>query len=244
MSEIKEEMTTEEIRILSLANEFDDKLTKYKSTATNSVFQLTNIRGIVIHQGIYIGTDPIVNKDTVEDIIPYLVKTKQNPYHFIIDRNGDIFQLNPIDRCVKHCKASHYTKKAQDYFGEMVCPSWTESERNPHPESNPDNCTVSILLPMNDKEGHIGTNAYNSMIKLCAYIINKYAKGLQGVSSVFTPDWISEDFKLPICFKNDKELLTRTKYDIEKKRSSWWIHYKSDERGYPNEIIQDVVLKK
>ena len=222
----------EELKIYSVEKLFDEKLEKYKS-AQGIPFTLINIRGIVIHQT----SD---NKDVPNVEIPSLIENKKNPYHFIIDTEGRIYQVNSIESALQHCRSRKYTSKANEYFGDLICPSFEETKNNLHPEASADNCTVSISIP----NGLLTSNVSNALIRLCAYIINKYSKGLSGVVNVLGAYEISDDFDEPKCFKNDPEYFTTLKYEIEKLRSKWSLHFGGFKRGYPTEHIIEISDKK
>ncbi|MGL4949694.1 MAG: hypothetical protein ACRC5M_04870 [Anaeroplasmataceae bacterium] len=226
----------EEIVIYSLLKELGEDLPTNK-TVNGKIFNLTNIRALVLHQ------DTKVNRE-IGEITDELIATNQNPYHFAIDINGDIFQLNPIERCLFHLKSKKYTKKANEYFGDLICPLFEETVETPHPESSPDNCTISILLPKASEDGAIGVAASKSAEKLCAYIINKYAKALQAQSNILCANDISEVFNDRFqCFRRDPSLATEFKYSIERLRSSWFVKYGGFKRGYCDEKIIDVEKK-
>ena len=222
----------EELKIYSVEKLFDGKLEKYRSVQGNP-FTIINNRGIVIHQN----SD---NKDVVNEEIPSLIDNKKNPYHFIIDTEGRIYQVNSIESALQHCRSKKYTSKANEYFGDMVCPNYEETPNNIHPEASADNCTISISIP----NGKLTSNVTNSLIRLCSYIINKYGKGLSGVVNVLGAFEISDDFDEPKCFKEDPEFFTQLKYDIEKLRSRWSLHFGGFKRGYPSEHIIEITDKK
>lgn len=222
----------EELKIYSVEKLFDGKLEKYKSVQGNP-FTIINNRGIVIHQN----SD---NKDVVNEVIPSLIDNKKNPYHFIIDTEGRIYQVNSIESALQHCRSKKYTSMANEYFGDMVCPSYEETVNNIHPEASADNCTISISIP----NGKLTSNVSNSLIRLCSYVINKYGKGLNGVVNVLGAFEISDEFDDPKCFKEDPEYFTQLKYDIEKLRSRWSLHFGGFKRGYPSEHIIEITDKK
>ena len=122
----------------------------------------------------------------------------------------------------------------------MVCPSFEETPNTIHPEASADNCTISISIP----NGKLTSNVSNSLIRLCAYIINKYGKGLSGVVNVLGAFEISDSFDEPKCFKDDPEFFTQVKYEIEKLRSRWSLHFGGFKRGYPSEHIIEIYDKK
>jgi len=227
---MEEKKENEEIKIYSLIAKYSNLLTKYKS-AKGVTFPLTNIRGIVIHQC-------SENKDVTE-IVDEMVAKKINPYHFIIDENGDIGQINEITECVAHARSKKYTSFANTFFGDSTCPIFEETPETPHGEASVDNCTISILIPY-CSDGKLDSNVYESLQKLVAYIINKYSKSLQATSAVVSAFEISEGFDDPKCFKDDPDFYLRFKYDVEKLRSKWLLHYEGFKRGYPTEKILPV----
>jgi hypothetical protein len=227
----------EELKIYSIEKLFDDKLEKYKSVQGNP-FTLINIRGIVIHQT----SD---NKDVPNVELPSLIENKKNPYHFIIDTEGRIYQVNSIESALQHCRSKKYTSKANEYFGDLICPSYEETKNAIHPEASADNCTISISIPkLSETNGKLTTNVSNALVRLCSYIINKYGKGLNGVMNILGAYEISDDFADPICFKNDPEYFTQLKYNIEKLRSRWTLHFGGYARGYPTEHVIEITDKK
>ena len=220
----------EEIEIYSLMESLAGYLKTYKSSQGVS-FSNINIRAIVIHQ--------IDEEKTIEEIVSDLVGKGLNPYHYIIDKDGKIYQLNNVQTCVQHCRSKKYTAKANTYFGDNICPSFEENENASHPEACADNCTLSILLPA----GKMNSNVYNAAVKLNAYLINKYTRGLQATANVLGAYEISEAFDEPKCFKEDPDTFLKFKYDIEKLRSQWLLHYGGFKRGYCTEHVYDVKLK-
>lgn len=219
----------EKISINSLINLCYEKLSKYKSDKTGAKFTLTNIRGIVLHQ--------LDKEISIEELKNNLIDSKRNPYHFYIDTDGTIYQFNPIDDAVDHCRYAKYTTKANSYFGNDLCPM-IES-KNIDTQQNPGICTVSICLPY----GKFTSNTYNSLVKLCAYVINKYSKSLQATENLLSMFELVESTTELDNFKNDTEYYRMLKYDIEKKRANWLLHYGGIKRGYPSEYIYDMIEK-
>lgn len=219
----------EELKFYSIEKLAEEQLVKYLS-AEGIQFPLVNIRGIVIHQ-LY------ENKDVVKTEFEEMVNKKINPFHFIIDTEGKIYQVNPIGSAVKHCRSKKYTTFANEYFGDMICPSYEETPSSLHPEASPDNCTISISIPL----GKMTSNVINSLVKLCAYIINKYGRGLNGVKNVLAAYEISDSINEPECLKDDQEFFVQLKYEIEKLRSRWILHYGGPNRGYPTEHVFEIL---
>lgn len=219
----------EKISINSLINLCYGKLSKYTSEKTGALFNLTNIRAIVLHQ---------LNKtETIEDLVNELVESKSNPYHFYIDEKGDIYQLNPVTDAVDHCRYIKYTTKANSYFGDDICP--LSEVINDNNQKNPNICTLSICLPF----GKFSSNTYNSLVKLCAYLINKYSKSLQAIENILSIFEINENSSELNNFKENVEYYRMFKYDVEKLRARWLLHYGGISRGYPTEYINEISSK-
>ena len=220
----------EEIEIYSLMESLDGYLKVYTSSQ-GVAFSNVNIRAIVIHQ--------MNEKKKIEEIVSDMVNKGLNPYHFIIDEDGKIYQINNVEASLRHCRSKKYTAKANEYFGDNICPSFEENKDAIHPEACADNCTLSILLPYGD----MNSNVYNAAVKLNAYLINKYARGLQGTTGILGAFEISDSFDDPRCFKEDPDTFLQFKYDIEKLRSRWLLHYGGFERGYCTEHFYETKLE-
>lgn len=221
-------LSDEKIEFKSYAKCLEQEFPKYISS-DDQEFTITNIRAIVIHQD--------ENFDNLQNLVQNLFDTKKNPYHFAIESNGDIAQLNELDKALKHCRSKKYTPFANNYFGDSICPIFEDTDKTPHPEASPDNCTVSICVPK------ITTNVYNSLVKLCSYIINGGAKSLEATSNLLSAFEISDSFDNPKEFKENPEYYLRFKYDIEKKRSKWFVLYGGYKRGYPEVKIDIMDIK-
>ena len=224
-----EQAQTEKIKINSFSKLFDEKLTKYTSEKSGTVFNITNIRGIILHQD--------AKYESAVELVTKLIESKKNPYHFIIESDGTIYQVNPIDRALDHAYLDTYTEKANKYFGNDLCPISEFKERD---QKSPNICTLSICLP----EGKLSSNTYNALVKLCAYLINKYSKSLQATENILSMFEISKHYEDPSSFKDNAEFYRMFKFDVEKLRSNWLLHYGGLSRGYPTEEIYDVLEKE
>lgn len=224
MEENKKDEESIEINDLS---ELCDKRVAKRIGVNGKPKTLTNIRAIILHQDI----------EHNEDINTFIDKSKDinKSYHYFITQDGKIYQLNNINRAVPHCAFVKYSKFATNYFGDSVCPSYSEREKK-HLES-PNDCTVAICLPNCSDKNDINRDVMNSLVKLMAYIINKYSPSLQVQSNVFglykmVDKGIVEN---PKVFLKDENFLHRVRFMSEKLRSSWVSKY--PDRGYPTEII-------
>lgn len=222
---------TDEIEIDSYEKCLDDLLPKYLSTNENQAFSITNIRAIVIH-----GSEKA--SDIENDMIPYLIESKQNPYHFIIDKDGRIAQINSVNKALKHCRSNKYTSFANKFFGDTICPIYEDTTETPHPEASPDNSTISICVP------EYNTNVFNALVKLCSYIINRYAKYLEGPTGIISAFEISDNFSDPTWLKDRPEIFLKLKYDVEKKRSHWFVLYNGYKLGYPEPKIAEMKIEE
>lgn len=228
MSEMQStKITDDKIEFKSYAKCLEEEFPKYLSS-DNQEFNITNIRAIVIHQE---------NFDNTQSLIQNLFDTKRNPYHFVIESNGDISQLNEFNKALKHCRSKKYTPFANNYFGDSTCPIFEDTDKTPHPEASPDNCTISICVPT------ITTNVYNSLVSLCSYIINSQAKSLEATSNLLSAFEISDIFDNPKEFKVNQEYFLRLKYDIEKLRSKWFVKFGGYKRGFPDVKVDIMDIK-
>lgn len=255
----------EAIKIIDLQSEYENTIPKLIDPNTNKPYLMVNIAAIVLHQDMEVGEDALTS------YIPKIIAGTTNNHHFVIDKEGVIFQLNPIMRAVSHCKYTKYSKRANEYFGDDICPLYEDTKTSPHDKFvSPNLKTLSICLPKIDEEGNIGNAAYTSLIRLCAYLINRHAPALQAQANIICNYYIPEDnsnHKDPLCFysENDYYNLTREqiaeilkddskesekdkrylrfRYDVERLRGDWLIKYrnKSIVRGFPDIIYQNLV---
>ena len=220
----------ESIDIISLHEYYDELIPKRKGT--NGIpGVMNNIRAIILYQNSFVNED-IVNKQLAR------LNSENRSYHFSIDTNGVIFQLNPVDRTVPHCSTVEYTKTANEYFGDNICPVFKASAATPH-YGSPNSCSVAINLPRVNGDGNINEKVLKSLIKLCSYIINKYAPSLQAQANILCNFKINANAnKDPVVFFNDQDFYHKFKYDVEVKRTHWLRNYKGAARGYPTEKIE------
>lgn len=217
------------IVINSVVKLFNDKLSKYTSEQNGMPLTITNIRGIILHRR-------EEYKDAF-DCINKMIETNRNPFHFIIDHDGKIYQVNPIDRALDHCYFETYSEKANSYFGDNLCPLSKKEDRN---QLSPNICTISICIPT----GKITSNVYNSLVRLCAYIINKYSKALQATQNILSMFEVIDTGNTDLnSFKTHPEFYRMFKYDVEKLRSNWLMHFGGLTRGYPSEQISEILEK-
>lgn len=241
----------EAIKIIDLQKDLEKEMPLLLEPKTKKPFLMTNINAIILHQ------DMEVNEDAYTSFIPkILTKTTKN-YHFVIDKEGIIFQLNPVKRAVDHCRYKKYSKRANAYFGDNYCPLYEDSKSSPHHEFiSPNLCTVSICLPKINEKNEIGSAAYTSAMRLCAYIINAFSPALQAQSNILCNYYIPDsslNIKDPECFYSENdyaqlnpdqigELLKameingeptvdakwlRFRYDIERLRGQWFMKYRN-----------------
>lgn len=213
----------EKLTVIDLQDSYPN-IPKLLDSKTNKAISMPNIRAIIIHQ------DTDVNEDIYSSFIPKVVAGKTPMYHFIIDKEGTIFQLNPVDRAVKHSKFNAYSKKANDYFGEQICPLYENTELSLHAEeTSPDFCTISICLPKINEEGDIGNRAYSEACRLIAYLINCYSPALQAQANVLPISFVPKDSgDVREVFSGKKEKFKNFVYETEKIRGHWALYYWKD----------------
>ena len=247
---LNEKKYEDALRIVDLEDKLKPNMPILIEPKMNKPFKITNYLAIVLHQ------DMLVNEDAYTSFIPKVISSQARNFHFVIDKEGVIFKLNPVERAVMHCKYKKYSKRASEYFGEIYCPIYEDTEKTPHDKFiSPNLCTISICVPKINDNGDMGNLAYTSLIKLCAYLINCYAKYLQAQANIICNYYIPEDKTLnkdPLCFysekdysklsyqeiadlikKNDEEnnstpdaKYLRFRYEVERLRGEWYMKYR------------------
>lgn len=222
----------EKITIIDLQNYFKD-MPKLENAAGKAI-KMDNVRAIILHQDMDIGEDAFTS------FIPKVVAGSKPMYHFVIDKEGVIFQLKPTDEAVNHAKFNSYSRKANDYFGEQICPLYENTELSVHAEeTSPNFCTISICLPKINTSGDVGNKAYNEACRLIAYIINSISPALQVQSNVLPITYIPKLDQVPSVFNGDAKKLKAFRYEAEKLRGRWLTYeYKDIVRPWPNVVYK------
>lgn len=235
--DIKNLQITEEIKINDINEIYErDNLIAKRIGENGNPKTLSNIRGIILHQD-------MIYSETLEEFIERMKNTFKS-FHFIIDKEGIIYQLNPVTRSVPHCAFNEYSRFANDYFGDTICPIYKSMEKK-HTGS-PNDCTLAVCFQSCDDKSNINRKTLASLIKLCAYLINKYSPSLQVQSNVFGLYKIPKEgvSSNPQVFYNNNSFLHIFRYRSEKLRTNWNKIYNGLQRGYPTEIITKMTDKE
>jgi len=105
----------------------------------------------------------------------YCIFVTGNAYHYFVDRDGMIYEFIKYPHRANHCGANVYTTKARERFP-RYCPP-TDHRIIPH-NNTPNNITLGICTAVEDEEGRMTPECYNSLVLINARSAVKYGKDL------------------------------------------------------------------
>jgi hypothetical protein len=237
--------TIEELK-LYVVEDKNDNIPKLK-TKEGVSRPLENIKAVVIH-------DTEAPRQSMLDVtIPWLVhnygRTGQS-FHYAVTETGELVEILPPNLCAIAVGSLKYTRFATDYFGDTVCPRYRHTKETPHFDS-PNSCTVNLLIPMLDEAGSIDEPIHRGIVKILAYIFNRYCDYLtaaaleeQGLANLLRVGDIVESkspkgsyIPNPHIFYKKEDFFHRTKVEVEKLRAKWAEKYPTTRLPQINKTI-------
>lgn len=127
--------------------------------------ELKEVKAVVIHY-----TANALS--TAKQNIDYLRK-KGLGYHYIIDLDGTIYQLQTLKKRCRHCGSRKYTATASRFFGEYHAPKFYHTAEKQH-SSSPNNVTIGVCFCHADETGKPSDAQYEALTDLLATLCMKY----------------------------------------------------------------------
>ena len=131
--------------------------------------KLTECRAIIMH---YVGI-PNQSAETVWEYFEITCprKQKHSSAHYIINQNGDIYNIVPANEVAFHCGSSLidpssglvYTDWAREKFGRFASDPLRTS---------PNNCTLGIELCI-DRQGNFTNETLQAAVQLVSYLVKQ-----------------------------------------------------------------------
>ena len=176
--------------------------------------------------------------------IKWMIFTRDTPasYNMAISETGEIIEMVDPEYIAFHCGSTEYTKFANKFFGETICPSYKHTKDHMHPTS-PNLVTIGICMAHKDWEGRMTDECYKSAVKAFAYCFNRYANHLDTYNSLIRHSDITPLKKIPCprWFFDHPDDFHKFIDDVHKQRLEWRKKY---ERGYPTINYKIVRVEK
>ncbi len=122
---------------------------------------LKGVKAIVIHNTANPNTD-------ADNNVVYLRK-KCLGYHFIVDIDGTVYQLQSLKKRAIHCGGRKYTEEATKFFGESNAPSFYHTAEKQH-SGSPNNLTIGVCYCYIKESGEPEKETYLSLCTLIAML--------------------------------------------------------------------------
>lgn len=132
---------------------------------------LKEVKAVVIHYTANAGTTAVANINYLND--------HGLGYHFIIDNDGTIYQMQTLKKRAIHCGGRLYTTEATNFFGEHQAPSYYHTAEHQHTGS-PNNMTLGVCFCHMEKDGKPSREARESLVEIVAMLLVKYGLEYKG----------------------------------------------------------------
>jgi hypothetical protein len=225
--------TPDILKILKI-DDSDHKLLKWKNPTTRKPSVMSNIRAILI------SSMPSKKEESFMDtVLPKLLAPKydKKSYHYIVDRDGLIYEMIALPYKPMHSTYRKYTEFANTYFGELLCPAVYDNMGIHVP--SPDFCTIGILFEsIIDGNGvKYSPESFEGLVRVLAYILNRYCQPLEPLANIIASYRLNKDAKTDKEILNPKFMETLN-IQADKMRTKWLAHYKDIEKETEKELLR------
>ena len=100
------------------------------------------------------------------------LRSKGLGYHFIVDIDGTVYQLQSLKLRAIHCGGRKYTSSATHFFGEHDAPTFYHTAEHQH-SGSPNNWTLGVCYCYIDPSGLPEKATYDSLCELCGMLCTR-----------------------------------------------------------------------